>query len=348
MAEIETLPEGIQKNTELKHLNTFGVEAKVQYFFNVTSEQKLQELVRTLFFRDVVKPVRILGGGSNVLITDDLKGLLLWVNLLGKYIESENEKHVWLTVGAGENWHEFVQYAVSQNWGGVENLSLIPGMVGAAPIQNIGAYGVELKEKFAWLRAVNLQTGDIEVFYPEDCDFGYRYSVFKGPLKDQYFVVSVTLQLDKEPVPRLEYKALQGALEAEGVKDPDIKQISDMVCRIRQSKLPDPNQVGNSGSFFKNPVISLSAFEKLKADFPDVPFFDLGGEGIKIPAGWLIEKVGMKGVEWGNTGTWPKQALVIINRGGASGKEIFKFSRHIQQKVQEKFGLWLENEVNIW
>ena len=341
------LPEGVIENKDLQEYNTFRVPVKARYFFRVTDEEKLQQLVKSSFFQEI-ELVRVLGGGSNVLFTKDFEGLLLWVDVKGKETAEEDEDHIWLSSGGGENWHQFVQYAVENNLGGIENLSLIPGMVGSAPIQNIGAYGVEIKEVFAWLRAVNLNTGEVETFMPEDCDFDYRYSVFKGPLKNQYLVTSVTVKLSKKPVPNLEYKALKEALKEDGIENPDIKQISDAVCRVRQSKLPDPEKRGNAGSFFKNSIIPVEKFQELKQSYPEIPSYPVDETYVKVPSGWLIEKAGMRGVTYGRTGTWPAQALVIVNKGGATGEEIREFSEEIRQKVMEKFGILLENEVNIW
>ncbi len=289
-----------------------------------------------------------LGGGSNVLFTKDFEGLVLKNSIKGIEVASETEDHVLLKIYSGENWHELVMYCVQRNLGGIENLSLIPGTVGAAPMQNIGAYGVELEKVFVSLEALNLETFEIETFDKETCEFGYRESVFKRKFKGQYFIYSVTLRLDKKPVIHAEYGDIKTVLTDKGIAwtEASIKDISDAVIQIRQSKLPDPKEIGNSGSFFKNPVIESAHFDKLKTEYPDIKGFEQYN-GIKVPAAWLIEQCGWKGRRVGNTGSHARQALVLVNYGAATGNEVWQLAQDIIGSVREKFGISLEPEVNI-
>jgi UDP-N-acetylmuramate dehydrogenase len=289
-----------------------------------------------------------LGGGSNVLFTQDYEGLVIRNDIKGKEIISETDEHVFLKSYSGENWHELVMYCVQRNWGGIENLSLIPGTVGAAPMQNIGAYGVELEKVFVELEAFNLETFEIEVFDKNACAFAYRESVFKRNLKGLYFIYSVTLRLDKQPVIHAEYGDIKTVLTEKGIDwaNASIKDISDAVIQIRQSKLPDPKEIGNSGSFFKNPVIESSHFGQLRSQYPDIKGFEQYN-GIKVPAAWLIEQCGWKGKKVGHTGSHARQALVLVNYGGATGREVWQLAQDIIQSVDAKFGIRLEPEVNI-
>lgn len=339
----DSLP-AIQEYTDLTPYNTLHVAAKAKKFVSVQTEKQLQSLLKS---HDRTLPLFVLGGGSNVLFINDFNGLILHIAILGKEIIKEDENYIWLKVGAGENWHETVRYCVEKGWGGIENLSLIPGTVGAAPIQNIGAYGVELDEVFESLAAVELKNGSSHVFYKDDCKFAYRDSVFKQEMKGQFAVTSVTLKLSKHPVLNTSYGAIQQKLDEKEITAPSIRDISDIVIEIRNSKLPDPAELGNAGSFFKNPVIGNEKFESLKREYPSAPGYPMDDNQTKVPAGWLIEQAGWKGKVTGSVGTYRQQALVIVNHGGASGEEIWQLAQKIQQSVDEMFDIKLVPEVNI-
>ena len=293
-------------------------------------------------------PLLILGGGSNILFTRPVEALVLRNQLQGIEIVNETPKFVELKAGAGVTWNEFVLFTVERNWGGIENLSLIPGSVGASPMQNIGAYGAEIKDVFVSLEALNIETLEIETFGKEQCAFGYRESVFKRALKGKYIITSVTYRLTKTPKFNTGYGAIQSELDAAGVADLSVKAISDAVIAIRRSKLPDPKELGNAGSFFKNPVVSSEKFRELVERFPAIPNYPQPENAVKLAAGWLIEQAGWKGKRVGNCGVHEKQALVLVNYGGATGNEIFELSGAIIHDIEEKFGVTLEREVNIW
>lgn len=332
----------IKENVSLKPYNTFGVKARAKQFVEVNAVPELLELLSTH------QPELILGGGSNILFRKNIDGLVLKNNLKGKEVVSEDEDGVNLRFGAGENWHECVLWCIEKGYGGIENLSLIPGTVGAAPMQNIGAYGVELKDVFVALEAVLMPDSEVQTFVHAECEFGYRTSVFKTTLKGQYFITSVTLRLTKNKHKfNTEYGAIQQILEKNKTQTLDIKAISDTIIQIRKSKLPDPAELGNAGSFFKNPVLLKSQFEVLKALHPDMISYDLPDDYVKIPAGWLIEQCGWKGKQIGNTGTYKSQALVIVNHGRARGDEIWDLAHQIQDTVHEKFKILLTPEVNV-
>jgi len=334
----------IQENISLKAYNTFGLDAKARWFMEITHPYQGQEFLMDNVYSGLSKFV--LGGGSNVLLTGDVDGIVIKNNILGKEVVRESDEHIWLEAGGGENWHELVLFTLSQNWGGIENLSLIPGSVGAAPIQNIGAYGVEIKDVFDSLRALNLATGQEFIFTHSDCNFGYRDSVFKREAKGRYLITYVTLRLDKKHKLNTRYGAIEAELEAMKA-EPSIHTISEAVIRIRQSKLPDPAKIGNAGSFFKNPVIRVEDFAPIKESYPEVPHYP-GGEGmIKLPAAWLIQTCGWKGLDRGTYGVHDRQALVLVNRGGAKGADLFQLSEEIMDSVREKFGISLEREVNV-
>jgi UDP-N-acetylmuramate dehydrogenase len=290
----------------------------------------------------------IIGGGSNLLFTKDVMGLALKNNIKGIQIIKSNNDHVYIKAGAGENWHNLVMHCVENNYAGIENLALIPGNVGASPMQNIGAYGVEIKDVFHELEAYDVKENTIRLFTLEECKFAYRESVFKNIYKDRYVIINVTFRLNKIPVFNTSYGAIKDELERMGVKDLSIKAIAQSVINIRTSKLPDPDKIGNAGSFFKNPVISVALFNSLKIDFPKVPFFPAQECFIKLPAGWLIEQCGWKGYRKGDAGCYSKQALVLVNYGNASGKEIYDLSEEIITSVKNKFNIELEREVNIF
>ncbi len=332
------------ENVSLKNLNTFGVPANAAWYAAIRNENDLQ----VLFAEDHWKncPRLILGGGSNMLFTADFAGLLVHVKIPGIRNEVKGDD-VYVTAGAGVVWNDLVNYCVENGFAGIENLSLIPGSVGAAPVQNIGAYGVELQDIFQSCRAFEIASGTIRVFDKEDCEFSYRDSVFKSNLKGLYIITEVSFKLSKIFKPELTYGAISDELRKRGISNPGIKDLSAVVSHIRVSKLPDPATIGNAGSFFKNPVIPEAQFLKLKADFPGIVHFPAQEGYIKISAGWLIEHCGWKGKVVGNTGTWKNQALVLVNHGHASGKEIYQFSESIIESVNTKFGIVLEREVNI-
>ena len=328
-------------------MNLFGLDVKARYFCSL---DKLSG-VRTLMAWQAEHPdlpLLFLGGGSNLLFTQDFDGLVIKLNLKGISEEILDENHVLVSAKAGENWHEFVLYTLSKNYGGLENLSLIPGNVGTCPIQNIGAYGTEIKDHFVSCKALNLETSEIEELSLEDCKFGYRDSIFKTSAKGKYVIVEVTFKLTTQNhLIKTEYGAISTELKNLGIENPTIQEVSKAVINIRQSKLPNPAEIGNAGSFFKNPSIPLAQFENLKEKFPEIQGY-ANGNFVKVPAGWLIENAGWKGKQIGNVASHKLQALVIINAtGNSSGKEIYDFSTQIIDSVKEKYGIELEREVNI-
>lgn len=328
-----------------------GIDAKARYFASFSSVNDLRELLET---NHSIPKKLLLGGGSNLLLTKDFDGLVLKNDIQGIDIVKEDARHVYLRAGAGENWHRFVQYCIGRDLAGVENLSLIPGSVGASPMQNIGAYGAEIKEVFEELQAMNVQDGKLNIFTANDCEFGYRESVFKRKYRNQFVILNVTFRLNKAPIFHTSYGALEQELEKMGIKDLSIKAISQAVINIRSSKLPDPHEVGNAGSFFKNPSVSTAQYESLKMQFPGIPGYSNIDGSTKLAAGWLIEHCGptatssWKGFRRGDAGCYEKQALVLVNYGQASGKEIYDLSEEILQSVKKKFGVELEREVNIF
>lgn len=322
--------------------NTFGVDARCQALHTFGHEDEL----RTLLKNRGTDTALVLGGGSNVLFRSDWPGEV-WLNRIrGMEVVREDLDFVWVRCGAGEVWHELVLFAVNHGWGGIENLSLIPGSVGAGPMQNIGAYGVELMSTFFELEAINRQTGAMRTFMADECEFGYRESIFKRSLKGQYVISRVTLRLAKNPQINTSYGAIQAELEKMGVVQPDAKAVSDAVIRIRQSKLPNPAELGNAGSFFKNPVVSEEHAKALLESHPSMPHYPAPG-GVKLAAGWLIEKSGWKGHRSGSCGVHALQALVLVNYGGATGSEIYNLSEQILRDVESKFAVTLEREVNV-
>lgn len=334
----------ILQNFSLKNYNTFGIDVKADRFVSVTTVEELRSILR----RSYAAELFILGGGSNMLLTRNIHKTVVHIGLKGKRIISEDEKEVIVEGAAGENWHEFVLWTLEQNFGGLENLSLIPGNVGTSPIQNIGAYGVELKDSFVSCEAMNVQTLEVVQFNLIDCEFGYRNSVFKNQLKNQYIITSVQFKLTKKDHQiSPDYGAIKEELQRVGISEPGIKDISDAVIRIRQSKLPDPLKIGNSGSFFKNPVISKMTFDKIQEKHPELPSYPVSEEQVKVPAGWLIDQSGLKGYRDGDAGVHSKQALVLVNYGTATGEQILELAEKVQKTVYEKFGIELEPEVNI-
>jgi UDP-N-acetylmuramate dehydrogenase len=335
----------IQENFSLKKFNTFGVDISARYFAEVSSVEELKKAVKFSIIQSI--NLLILGGGSNILFTKDFDGLVIHLNLKGITEEYFNDDEVLITAKSGENWHEFVQYCLNKNHGGLENLSLIPGNVGTSPIQNIGAYGTEIKDVFHSCKVLNLTNFKIENLNLEQCKFGYRNSIFKEK-KDKYVILEVKFKLTtRNHKINTEYGAIKTELQKMEIENPTIQDVSRAIIHIRKSKLPDPKIVGNAGSFFKNPTIKASQFLKIQKNHPEIPYYP-NENIVKIPAGWLIEKCGWKGKQIGNVATHHLQSLVIINKtGNASGKEIFDFSAKIIDSVKEKFGIKLEREVNI-
>lgn len=335
----------IQKNYSLKNLNTFGIDVQAKYFAVFSDTDQLLELLNDPSF-STGQPL-ILGGGSNLLFTKNVDGLVLKNNLKGIALVKEDADFYYVRAAAGEVWHELVMYCIENNYAGLENLSLIPGNVGASPMQNIGAYGVEIKDCFYELEAFHIKDKTFRTFNREACKFGYRESVFKQEFKNQYIITSVTYRLNKKPVYKISYGAIEKELEQKGVKELSIKAISEAVCAIRRSKLPDPAIIGNAGSFFKNPEVVKSKYEFLKLKFPEIVAYPLENGNVKLAAGWLIEKCGWKGKRKGDAGVHSLQALVLVNYGNAAGKEIFDLSQQVMDSVANTFGVNLEREVNI-
>ncbi len=333
----------IQENISLRPYNTFGIDAKARYFATFKDSDELEELLAP----GSELPTFILGGGSNILFTNDHNGLVIKNEISGINELNEDLEYVYVKAGAGENWHRFVLHCIGRNWAGVENLSLIPGNVGASPMQNIGAYGVELENVFYSLEAFHLKEKKIFSFTRNDCEFGYRNSIFKGRYKDQFVITSVTFRLRKKPIFHTSYGAINEELEKMRVKELSIQAISQAVINIRSSKLPDPKETGNAGSFFKNPSVIKEKFDELKQKFPGIVGYNNVDGTIKLAAGWLIEQAGWKGFRKGDAGCHTKQALVLVNYGNATGKEIYDLSEEILNGVKDKFGVILEREVNI-
>ncbi|WP_276392816.1 UDP-N-acetylmuramate dehydrogenase [Eudoraea chungangensis] len=334
----------IEENISLKAYNTFGIEAKARYFVCVNT---IEELIAVLELPNFPNKL-VLGGGSNVLIVEDIDALVIRINLKGIQILKEDEHTVEIRAMAGENWHSFVEWAVNNNYGGLENLSLIPGNVGTAPIQNIGAYGVELKDLFISCQVIEISTQKLLSFSKQECQFGYRNSIFKTEQRGKYIILSVDFELSKIPHQlNTSYGAIESELLQRHTAQPTIQDVSQAVIKIRQSKLPDPANLGNSGSFFKNPEISKKAFEEFIEKNPKAPFYKISEDTYKIPAGWLIEQCGYKGKRYGDAGVHEKQALVLVNYGSASGMDILTLAKKIQASVQCKYGITIVPEVNI-
>ena len=334
----------IQRNISLKKYNTFGIEALASHFVEITTIQNLQEVLQLKSYPKKL----VLSGGSNMLITNDLNALVMHINIKGITILSEDENHVILKIMAGENWHELVIWTINHGYGGLENLSLIPGNVGTSPIQNIGAYGVELKDCFESCEAMDVATQQLITFSKSDCQFGYRDSIFKNEGKGKYIITSVNLKLNKPPHnPNTSYGAIETELKENKIDHPSIKDVSNAVIAIRRKKLPDPIKLGNSGSFFKNPVITKEKFITFLENNPEAPFYKISETTYKIPAAWLIEQCGFKGKRFGDAGIHKNQALVLVNYGGASGQELLLLATKIQDAVLARFGIEINPEVNI-
>lgn len=334
----------IIENFSLKKYNTFGIEAKAKEFTAVHSVEELKDVLA----KNQSKKKFILGGGSNMLLTQNIDALVIHIDLKGKKIIREDDDFVWVESQAGENWHEFVLYTINQNFGGLENMSLIPGNVGTTPVQNIGAYGTEIKDTFVSCDAVKIDNQETRTFFKDECRFGYRESIFKNEVKDQYIITSVVFKLTKRNHKiNTSYGDITAELAKQGVTNPTLKDVSNAVIAIRQSKLPDPKELGNSGSFFKNPIISKTDFEKVQQKFPDIRFFEVSDTEVKVPAGWLIEQAGFKGKRFGDAGIHKNQALVLVNYGNATGAEILQVSKNIQDTIFNTFGIHIEAEVNV-
>ncbi|WP_394760368.1 UDP-N-acetylmuramate dehydrogenase [Flavobacterium sp.] len=331
-------------NFSLKKHNTFGIEAKAKKFVAVHSVSEL----KTILQENKNEQKFILGGGSNMLLTQDIDALVIHVNLKGKKIVKQDDDFVWVESQAGENWHEFVLWTINKDFGGLENMSLIPGNVGTTPVQNIGAYGTEIKDTFVSCEAMHIATQEMKTFTNTECNFGYRESVFKQEIKDQFIITSVVFKLTKHNHKiNISYGDIQLELAKKNIEIPGLIAISNAVIAIRQSKLPDPKELGNSGSFFKNPILLKSEFESIHKKFPEMKFYEISETEVKVPAGWLIEQAGFKGKRFGDAGIHKNQALVLVNYGNATGQEILNVSKDIQKTVFETFGIHIEAEVNV-
>jgi UDP-N-acetylmuramate dehydrogenase len=334
----------VQHNVSLKEFNTFGIDVEAKSFISVSNKQGLIEALQLPQFSSYF----VLGGGSNMLLTRNVEIPVLHINFKGKEVIETSQNHVKVQIQAGENWHEFVLWCIENNYGGVENLSLIPGNVGTSPIQNIGAYGVELKDTFQSCTAIDIETQEEKVFTLADCQFGYRNSIFKNEAKGKYIITSVDFLLTRTHHKlNTSYGAIQQELESNHITNPTIKDVSNAVIAIRQRKLPDPKEIGNSGSFFKNPVIPKAEFKILQQNYPNAPHYVVSETEIKVPAGWLIEQCGFKGKRFGDAGVHKNQALVLVNYGNAKGEEILALAKKIQETVLEKFKIAIEAEVNV-
>lgn len=334
----------IRENVALKAYNTFGIAAQARHFVAVTELDQLQRILEL----EAYPKKSILGGGSNILLTQDVEALVIHIDLKGIRVVEEDKNEVVVEVMAGENWHELVLWSLEKGYGGLENLSLIPGNIGAAPIQNIGAYGVELKDVFVRCTAVQRDTGKPVIFDREACAFGYRDSIFKQSAKDAYIITAVHLRLTKHNHKRnIAYGAIEAELKKNEIIHPTPRDIANAVIALRQRKLPDPKTLGNSGSFFKNPILSKMHFEAFIHAHPQAPHYKVDEEHVKVPAGWLIEQCGFKGKRFGAVGVYEKQALVLVNHGAANGGEVLKVVHRIQHEVHQKFGIALQPEVHI-
>lgn len=335
----------VQTNFSLKNFNTFGIDVKAKQFIEVQNKEELNHILKRFYTEELF----VLGGGSNMLLTSDIDKTVVFINNKGIKTVEETQDNITIDVAAGENWHNLVLWSVEQGYGGLENLALIPGHVGTSPIQNIGAYGVELKDTFVSCEAMHRQTLDFKTFTNSDCKFGYRNSVFKSHLKDQYIITNVKFKLTKKNHRiNVEYGAIKDELKHLEVDIPKPENIAQAVINIRRSKLPDPERLGNSGSFFKNPIITKSQFTLLRNAHPKIPYYIIDQDNMKVPAGWLIERSGLKGFREGDAGVHKNQALVLVNYGQASGQDILNLSKKVQQTVKKKFGIALEAEVNIF
>jgi len=334
----------IEEHKSLVNYNTFKIDCVARYFVSVSSIQELKNVLKANIHPNLL----IIGGGSNLLLTKDVDALVIHINLKGITVISEDKSSIILNVKGGENWHEFVQYCVKNNYGGLENLSLIPGNVGTAPIQNIGAYGVELKDIFESCKAINIERLETKIFTKKECNFGYRNSIFKNEEKGNFIITDVNFKLTKKNHHlKIEYGAIKEKLAQQNITNPTLQDISNTIISIRQSKLPDPKILGNSGSFFKNPIIDASEFQIFNSLFPEAPYYKISKTEYKIPAGWLIENAGFKGKRFGDAGVHKNQALVLVNYGTATGSEIINLANNIKKEVKNIFNITIEPEVNI-
>jgi len=333
----------IFKNYSLKPHNTFNIDARAKYFAECNSRGELKNIIDHKIFKR--EDNFIIGAGSNILFTEDYNGIVVYPNIKGIKILQEDESDIVIKASCGENWDKFVKYCVNNNYGGIENLSWIPGKVGAVPIQNIGAYGVEARDRILEVEALEIETGKIKIFSNEECRFGYRASIFKNKYKGKYIILSVSFRLSKKPELVTNYGSIRQELEKYPQKD--IKAIRDIVINIRKNKLPDPDKIGNAGSFFKNPVVSRENFLEIQDKYPDMPYYQLSDNSIKIPAGWMIDKCGWKGKRIDDAGVYSKQALILVNYGNAKGRELYKLSREIEADVEQEFDISLEREVRV-
>ena len=336
----------MKTNVNLQPYNSFGFDAIARYFVEINAIDDLQTLIKSGELQK--HKTLILSGGNNVLFQEEVfEGLVVYINTKGIKTLREDESEVIVRAQAGEDWPDFVRFCVGKGWHGIENLAHIPGKVGAAPVQNIGAYGMELKDSFLQCEAVALGTGETKVFTKEECRFGYRESIFKSALKGQYVITSVDFLLQKNAQLHLEYGNIKAYLEQNGIETPTLQQLHDAICAIRDSKLPDVKQIGSAGSFFKNPVISAEQFEALQKDYPNIPHYPDAEGMVKVPAGWLIEQAGWKGWRDEHVGVYDKQALVLVHYGGGKGQDIVELAKQIQDSVEEKFGIRISPEVNF-
>jgi len=333
----------VHPNSPLKEFNSFGLEVRAGRYTRPTDVNVLNELFNDSGLHQM--PLLVLGEGSNILFRNHFDGLVIQPGMKGVECLERNEEEVVVKVGASENWDHWVQYSIEQGWYGLENLSLIPGSVGSSPVQNIGAYGVELKDHFEWLEAWDLEKNQAVKLDHQDCGFGYRDSIFKRDASGRYIITHVIFRLKLKPALQLDYgNVSEEFMKAVGKSPRDLRKV---IIDIRKAKLPDPSQYGNAGSFFKNPMVDRTIYNCIRVEYPEVPFYPGNGNQMKIPAGWLIEKAGWKGKRIGNVGTWPTQALVLVNYGGATGQEIFDFSQQILEDVDAQFGISLEREVRV-
>lgn len=334
----------VYSNVSLKPYNTFGIDVLAKKLVIIDSIDALKTALDT--YKD--EPKLILGGGSNLLLTQNIEAVVLQINLKGISIIRETEEHVWVAAQAGENWHDFVLWCIENEYGGIENMSLIPGNVGTTPVQNIGAYGVEVQDVLESCTAISIDNQEFETFSNAACQFGYRESIFKNEAKNKYIITSVVFKLTKKNhTLHVAYGDIALELQKLAINTPTIKEVSQAIINIRKSKLPNPKDLGNSGSFFKNPIISKARFSQIQAKFPNIKYFDISATEVKVPAGWLIEQAGFKGKRIGDAGVHQNQALVLVNYGGASGKDILELSQKIQATILETFGIFIEAEVNI-
>ncbi len=336
----------MKANVNLKPYNSFGFDAVAKQFVEINEVNDLQALIKSGALQQ--QKNLILSGGNNILFQNEVfDGLIVYINTKGIEILKEGGNKVMVRAQAGEDWPDFVRFCVGKDWHGVENLAHIPGKVGAAPVQNIGAYGMELKDSFAQCEAIDLATGEAKVFTKEECRFGYRESIFKGELKGRYVITSVDFLLKKDAPLNLEYGNIKSYLEENGIPRPTLQQLHDAICAIRDAKLPDVKQIGSAGSFFKNPVIERAQFENLLKEYPTMPHYDEPNGKVKVPAGWLIEQAGWKGWHNEHVGVYDKQALVLVHYGGGKGQDIVQLAHRIQESVEEKFGIRISPEVNF-